>query len=274
MNANDDQGIENNPEQVDLDLPADMFRMGEEIEQSTIQMQHRQSKLARPSIINVDVQYTPLGDMGIFEGDIVLGDLETLRNAVDSRGLGIVGKEFRWPDGLIPFVAQEIVKARVEAAIAHWQERTPIRFKPHEDEPDFISFEALDGCWSKVGRHGGKQVISLDTGCSTGSAIHEIGHALGLWHEQSRSDRDEFIEVIVQNIQPSARHNFDKHIQDGVDLGEYDYDSIMHYPATAFGIGGNLTIRTKQGQVIGQRKGLSPGDIASIKLLYPELAWP
>lgn len=268
MDTNDDS------EMVDLDLPADMFRMGEEVEDATVQMQHRPPDFAFPEIVNVDVKYTPLGDTAIFEGDIVLGDLKTIRDAVDSRGIGIVGEEFRWPGGLIPYETQDVVKARAEAAIAHWQEHTPIRFKLRENEEDFVSFETGNGCSSHVGRHGGRQVISLDTGCSVGSAIHEIGHALGLWHEQSRSDRDQFIVIVTENIDPRARHNFDMHIQDGMDLGEYDFGSIMHYPATAFGMGGSVTIRTKQGKPIGQRTGLSKGDIASIKMLYPDLDWP
>jgi hypothetical protein len=273
MDTNDDQVVKEDSERMDLDLPADMFRSGEEVEETTIQMQHRPPGFLNPVIVNVDVNYTPVEDQAIFEGDIVLGDLETIRSAPDARGIGIAGEQFRWPCGLIPYVTQERISDRVEAAIAHWEKHTPIRFKLHENEKDLISFEFRFGCSSRVGRHGGMQIISLGPGCSVGSAIHEIGHALGLWHEQSRSDRDEFIEIITENIQPKALLNFDKHIQDGRDLGQYDFTSIMHYPATAFGIDGRVTIRTKQGEPIGQRIGLSYGDIASIKLLYPDLNW-
>jgi hypothetical protein len=80
----------------------------------------------------------------------------------------------------------------------------------------------------------GQQTISLGAGCTTGSAIHEIGHAVGLWHEQSREDRDLFVTINWQNIEPGKEHNFDQHITDGDDIGTYDYGSIMHYPRTAF----------------------------------------
>ncbi len=37
-----------------------------------------------------------------------------------------------------------------------------------------------------VGMQGGQQTISLGAGCSTGNAIHEIGHAIGLDHPTGR----------------------------------------------------------------------------------------
>ena len=106
-------------------------------------------------------------------------------------------------------------------------------------------------------------------GCSIGNAIHEIAHTVGLWHEQSRADRDKFVKVHLENVIDGLAHNFDQHIKDGTDLGNYDYDSIMHYPRDAFSKNGQDTLVPLGGQAIGQRDGLSDDDITAVASLYP-----
>ena len=268
-NSTPEDPTSNTNETNQLDLPAGMFRSGDNVETTSMMMPRLNFGL-----VEVQAKWTEVGGHALFEGDIVLETADFVRNAADSMGVGISGEQYRWPKGIVPFVTQDALRQRVAAAIDHWETRTPIRFVERTNEPDFISFERQDGCWSRVGRQGGMQVISLDIGCGLGPAIHEIGHALGLWHEQSRSDRDEFIEVLLQNVAPNRRHNFDKHVQDADDLGPYDFDSIMHYSMKAFSINGQPTIRARNGQSFGQRDGLSQGDIAAVKMMYPQLAWP
>jgi len=98
---------------------------------------------------------------------------------------------------------------------------------------------------------------------------------VGLWHEQSREDRDTFVTVNWANIDPPQKHNFDQQITDGDDVGPYDYGSIMHYGPTAFSINGQATITPTQalpaGVVMGQRSGLSAGDRAAVRFMYPAL---
>jgi len=218
----------------------------------------------------------------VFEGDIILGRTEVLRAAAQADGgpvlqsIGITGQRFRWPNATVPFdiAAGMPDQQRVTDAIAHWEANTTLRFRRRTaSDADFVMFQGGGGCSSQVGRQGGEQFVTLGAGCSTGNAIHEIGHTIGFWHEQSREDRDTFVRIEWANIDSSMQHNFTQHIADGDDLGAYDYGSIMHYPANAFSKNGQATITPLQpippGMVMGQRNGLSAGDIAGALALYP-----
>jgi len=236
------------------------------------------------------VTFYDVDGMALVEGDIAIGRTDQVVVATDAardafasgdpeiaRGVGITGSQFRWPNCQIPYEIDPALpnQARVTDAIAHWEQNTPFRFPLRTPAnagtyPNYVRFSDQGGCWSYVGMQGNQQIISLGTGCSMGNAIHEIGHAVGLWHEQSREDRDLFVTINWANIQSGMAAQFNQHITDGDDLGAYDYGSIMHYPRTAFSANGQETITPSDPNAqIGQRTGLSAGDIAAVAQMCP-----
>ena len=227
------------------------------------------------------VRYSSIDGLAIFEGDIVLGTVAQMQAAPAEptfmpKGIVIKGDPYRWPGGRVPYYIDPALKQpeRVQQAIQHWEAKTSIRFilldgSNLNQYRDRVYFTSEGGCWSQVGRQGGEQKISLGDGCTAGNAIHEIGHTVGLWHEQSRGDRDTFVEVRMQNVIAGMEHNFDQHITDGTDVEVYDYGSIMHYPQDAFSKNGQPTIVPKQANaVIGQRQALSDLDVTTVKSMY------
>ena len=225
------------------------------------------------------VHFVKEGKYAIAEGDIIIADLSR-PSAVLVPKLGGT----RWPHGIIPVEIDPLLpmknKMSIYQAMLEWQARTNVEFIELTDKnkaqySDYIHFIPATGttCASWVGKKGGEQRIKLAPRCNSGNTVHEIGHALGLWHEQSRADRHAYIKIIWDNIEDSHRHNFEQHLTDGKDYGFYDYASIMHYSPFAFSKNGEKTIIPLQdgGQQMGQRERISERDIAAVNAMYPEL---
>lgn len=221
----------------------------------------------KPQKVDVEV----INDLAILEGDIILGPMANFQG---NNAVAIDGASYRWPKSVIPYVISSghPEAADIRWAINHVNAKTNLCLVPRTNETDYIRFVTGSGCASYVGRQGGRQDV-LVGGCSPGSVAHEILHAAGLWHEQSREDRDNYITINWSNIQDGKASNFFKHVSDGIDIGTYDYGSIMHYGKTAFSKNGFNTINIKMppgtsSTVIGQRTGLSYKDIRAINYLY------
>jgi hypothetical protein len=170
--------------------------------------------------------------------------------------------------------------------------RTCIRWEPRAGQDgDYVFIGKIDGCFSDVGRAGGRQEISLAQGClEYDTAIHELMHAVGFYHEHERWDRDQYIDIQWQNIDRGGvcgactrtkcgDDHADAYDQFGrVDLTEssyydqpYDYFSVMHYDREAFSKNGQDTIKTRDtryNHLIGQALDFSAVDLAKINFMY------
>ncbi|MET0541046.1 MAG: M12 family metallopeptidase [Variovorax sp.] len=196
------------------------------------------------------------------------------------RGVVRTGDEYRWPGGIVPWDSQADTRARLVGAIAHWEQKSRVTFVERTATnqalyPNYISVQVGTRCASDAGmQNSGQQVLELAAGCTVMSTVHELGHALGLWHEQSREDRDTYVRVQMENVIDGKGHNFDQEIDDGDDVGPYNYGSIMHYGRKDFSKNGQDTIVPLGGQAIGQRTSLSAGDVATINSIYPNMKRP
>lgn len=180
-----------------------------------------------------------------------------------------------WEDNIVVYAINPNLpnKDRVYDALYHWRKYTNLKFVERTSERNYIYFTPGSGCSSYVGMIGGRQNINLARACTTGNTIHEIGHAVGLWHEQSRADRDNYITINYDNIRSGTRHNFDTYIQsrfDGEDLTNgLDFNSIMMYSAFSFSKNGQPTITRKDGSLYStQRNYLSNADIEGVRSMY------
>merc|ERR1712080_781224 len=129
-----------------------------------------------------------------------------------------------------------------------YRKYTCIRWVPkRRSHDDYVYIYRGIGCHSAVGRSGnGRQDLSLGNNCvHLGVVVHEMMHAVGFWHEQSRPDRDKYVKIYLGNVQRGMEFNFDKKRWSEVvvkRLGKYDYASVMHYPRDAFSRTGAATI--------------------------------
>ena len=219
------------------------------------------------------------------QGDIIIGtaagvEAAAARNRKSLEPLASVllfntANPQQWPKATMPYVIDPDIPdpQRILDGIAHWNTRTQFRIVPRTTEANYVHFQrstTLDAaCSSYLGMIGGGQPIATTDNCPTGSVIHELGHAWGLEHEQVRADRNGNVTVLYQNMDKRFIYNFDQALTNSKDAGYYDFDSIMHYPATGFTRNGQDSMETVPvGIPIGQRNGLSAGDIDGISRAY------
>lgn len=224
----------------------------------------------------------------IKENDLLEGDMiidHTVWNIITNQTVAIKSKRSAvtngvklWPRRTVPYtinsqLGSSATKA-ISDAISDLNQQTCIKFVRRTYEYSYVEFIKGNGCYSYVGRTGGRQTISLGSGCEDkGVALHEIMHTLGFFHTSSRTDRDSYVIVYDNNVATGYLNNFRKYSHGQIDhLGSpYDITSIMHLPKDAFAKARGLyTIVARAGSniILGQKRGLSKADNYQVNTLY------
>lgn len=218
------------------------------------------------------------GDIAIAHGDVIVGTAEEVKRLEREGGNLFLRKPRLWPDGKIPFQISNTVTAAQAETIATiiqlLEQTTSIRFIKATTQEDRVTFKAGgEHCYSNVGRVGGEQFIVLNEQCGYSQILHETLHALGLYHEQSRPDRDDHIMILWENIEERYHEQFKKMPPLHFSINDVDFDlaSIMMYPPQAFARSPDEpSILTINGEYFQPKSTLSAGDIEKIKILYGE----
>jgi Astacin (Peptidase family M12A)/Clostridial hydrophobic W len=190
-----------------------------------------------------------------------------------------------WPGAVIPYIIDSgfsaLELAKISKAIELWNENITVKYVPHSGQWDVVRIRPTDA-GSKICQAGytGKgpwfvstyisnlQTIQLEKGkCAEdiGSILHEMAHTAGLYHEQQRCDRDNFINQTMTGLYDSqtgttsynvgALLNFGKLCWPlASDVEPFDYSSTMAYGYTT----GTLGYVYKSGTVITTQVTIEP----------------
>lgn len=238
-------------------------------------------------LIEVNVNGTTLLVEEMENGDYLLDDMifpksqfadNSLTEGLSSKteSVGRIGN--RWPNNTISyFIDEEANREPIEQAIRHVQLFTNLKFyeTTYEENPYALGFYgAFNSCSAAVGYDGDTEHSNyINTGGCVGasSIIHEIGHSLGLWHEHSRADRDDYIIVDLANTNDDYQYQIYGGGTDGFEYTDFDFNSIMLYGSYDTSINGEPVMTRVNGNTFnGNTSGnFSDLDIEGLQEMYP-----
>ncbi|HEV3391922.1 MAG TPA: M12 family metallopeptidase [Chthoniobacterales bacterium] len=241
------------------------------------------------------VTYVVKDGKAIFQGDIILEKVDSINSqyqlpsykvdASNIDSISIAYAQYRWPkvgnQYQIPYViaAGSGNLTNLNTAITQFNSTfSNIKFVTRTSEADYVNFDFDPNdnsaqCEANVGRVGGPQQVGGSGGssnpCLVATILHEMGHTVGLWHEQSRADRNTYLSVNYNNLIKGSISNFDQIFDNAQQTTLFDYASIMEYPDYAYSRNGGPAIESiPAGIPLWNLTGYTAADIDGINRLY------
>jgi hypothetical protein len=218
----------------------------------------------------------------LYQGDILLDHVQESMNGPHPDSLGIGYSQYFWPKVgsvyQVPYIIDPASADTTNLNSAITQFNTTfagvIQFVARGSEADYVNF-SFDGsnlsgvCDAFEGRVGGEQTVGGSGSCTVATILHEMGHTVGVWHEQARPDRNTYVTVNYNAVIKASRSNFDQQFDNEQATNLFDYASVMEYPAFSFSRNGQPCVETiPAGIPLSNPTGYSAADIDGILRLY------
>jgi Astacin (Peptidase family M12A)/Abnormal spindle-like microcephaly-assoc'd, ASPM-SPD-2-Hydin len=219
----------------------------------------------------------------VFQGDIILDHVDQLPSArIDRNSMGVAYSQYLWPkvSGLvsIPYTIDPNSGdlSNLNTAISQFNSNFSglIQLVPYANQANYVNFyfdpnNFSGSCEAYEGMVGGEQTVGGSGTCTVATILHEMGHTVGVWHEQTRPDRNTYVNVNYGAVIKGSRSNFDQLLDNNQVLSPYDYASVMEYPAFSFSRNGEPCIESiPAGMPLSNPNGYSASDIDGIDRLY------
>jgi len=176
-----------------------------------------------------EIQYIEAEGQAIIDGDILVerSKIRDLRTQLSTRS-ALYSDIKLWSNNIVyyTFHSNLTIQHRnaLNKAMNEWSKRTKIKFVQRTSQKNYVIMKYTnEGNFATVGMAGGAQTLSLKD-AEVGTAIHELGHTLGMVHEQQRKDRDNAI-IVYDNTGQNIR------FLNNYVYSNFDFISVMLYPS-------------------------------------------
>ncbi|HVI47222.1 MAG TPA: M12 family metallopeptidase [Chitinophaga sp.] len=236
-------------------------------------------QLAKGYFNGRSITYSLINGESVFQSDILLPQEFVSTTPAKTEGTGFSEASRHWPSDTLVYQLDSTLNTQqkndVAKAMKMWSDSTPVRFRVRKTkETAYVLIRNSSGNSATLGYTGRLQYVNIARSQEVGRYAHELGHALGLFHEHTRKDRDDYVIIDFDNIQAGYEHNYDIYsgydTSKGFEVDTLDFGSVMMYGSYYFAIDGSKpTMMKKDSSTFNvQRVAPSASDYRAMRHMY------